>query len=145
MKRANDAIEACSAKASSSQPRAMTDALTGSTAAASCESRERDQSLLTTELAVRAMEQVRRLGATADRPLPADLATASGSGLDPHISLAGALFQVDRVAAVRQVDAARVRTLVEKLAFPPGSPLALDPVVNVLELNLALDQACSAP
>ncbi|MBE2213599.1 MAG: potassium-transporting ATPase subunit KdpC [Opitutaceae bacterium] len=97
------------------------------------------------ELAVRTADLVRRLGATADRPLPAELATASGSGLDPHISLAGALFQIDRVAAARQVDAARVRTLVEKLAFQPGGPLAPDPIVNVLELNLALDQACSAP
>lgn len=97
------------------------------------------------KLSARAEETVQRFGATAERPLPADLATASGSGLDPHISLAGALFQVDRIARARQVDAARVRTLAETLAFSPGGPLAPNKIVNVLELNLALDQASSAP
>lgn len=96
-------------------------------------------------LTAQAADAVRRFGASASRPLPTDLATASGSGLDPHISLAGALFQIDRVAAARHVDAAGIRTLVERLAFRPGGPLAPDPIVNVLELNLALDQAWSTP
>ncbi|MEI9943993.1 MAG: K(+)-transporting ATPase subunit C [Chitinophagaceae bacterium] len=69
--------------------------------------------------------------------IPADLVTASGSGLDPHISPASAYVQVRRVAAVRRIQEDKVRTLVEqhikKTAFGPS-------VVNVLQLNIALDQ-----
>jgi K+-transporting ATPase ATPase C chain len=80
-------------------------------------------------------------------PVPADMVTASGSGLDPHITLRNAIsvYQLDRVAAARagKRDVATVRTeitrLVEKQSFTPLGGLAGEPLVNVLELNLALD------
>jgi len=68
--------------------------------------------------------------------VPAELITASGSGLDPHLSPAGALVQVPRVARARKLDAARVQALVEQQI--ETNPVGPDRV-NVLKLNLALD------
>jgi K+-transporting ATPase ATPase C chain len=73
-------------------------------------------------------------------PVPVDLVTASGSGLDPDLSVAGALAQVSRVAAARGVPAERLRQLVQ--ANSKGRTLGFlgEPRVNVLVLNLALDR-----
>lgn len=92
------------------------------------------------DLAARAAETVARYGATADNPIPADLVAASGGGLDPHISLDGALYQAGRVAGARGLTEAEVRDLVTSLAHAPGGVFAPEPIVNVLQLNLALDR-----
>jgi K+-transporting ATPase ATPase C chain len=97
---------------------------------------------LSVELNRRVQAQVAALRAadpTNTSPIPVDLVTASASGLDPHISLAAALYQLPRVAQARGMDTAAVRAIIDR--FTEGRQLGLlgEVRVNVLELNLALD------
>jgi len=73
-------------------------------------------------------------------PIPADLVTASASGLDPDISLAAALYQIPRVARSRGLSENQVRSLVERYTEGRQFGFLGEPRVNVLELNLALDR-----
>jgi potassium-transporting ATPase KdpC subunit len=74
-------------------------------------------------------------------PVPIDLVTASGSGLDPDISPAAVLFQIPRVARERKIDEQRLQQLVMEHTRGRQFSIFGDPSVNVLELNLALDLA----
>jgi len=79
-------------------------------------------------------------GLSSDDPVPADAVTASGSGLDPHISLRNAELQIARVAKVRGIPSNRVSALVKQHTEGPDLGILGDSGVNVVRLNLALDE-----
>ena len=91
------------------------------------------------DLTKRASETVTQYGATAERPLPAELAAASGGGLDPHITEHAALYQAARIAVARNLSVDKVEDLVRSHSFVLGGFLNRERLVNVLEVNLALD------
>jgi K+-transporting ATPase ATPase C chain len=77
--------------------------------------------------------------------VPSEMVTASGGGMDPHIPPAGAVIQVARIAGARKVDANRVRELIAAHTETPTFGFLGRARVNVLELNLALDEAFGLP
>jgi potassium-transporting ATPase KdpC subunit len=85
------------------------------------------------------IDLLRSSDSTTALPIPVDLVTASGSGLDPHISVAAALYQSNRVARERNIPEAKVRALVRQCTDSRGLAVLGEPGVNVLRLNLALD------
>lgn len=91
------------------------------------------------EVRQRAMKTVATCGAEAARKLPADLASASGSGLDPDISFQAAMFQLPRVANARHLDPSEVEALVRRLASGNRPFWTCEGLVNVLQLNMELD------
>lgn len=78
-------------------------------------------------------------GATDASPLPADLATASGGGLDPHITLNAARYKAPGVAKARGIPVEEVLGLLDRQAVKTGGIFTPEPLVNVLEINMALD------
>lgn len=92
-----------------------------------------------TEAAKARLDALRAADPGNDAPVPADLVTSSGSGLDPHISLAAADFQIRRVARARGLPEERVRTLVRANTVDRDLAVLGEPGVNVMLLNLALD------
>jgi K+-transporting ATPase ATPase C chain len=86
------------------------------------------------------LERAEALKATAEGPAPVDLVTASGSGVDPHISPEAARYQAARVAAARKISVEQVKSLIERHVERSGEIIGAPPRVNVLKLNLALDE-----
>ena len=91
------------------------------------------------------VDKVRQENPDYQGPIPADMVTASASGLDPHISPASAQVQAARVAKARGIPVDQVNQLIAQHTEAPALGLIGDSRVNVLELNLALDQRFRVP
>jgi potassium-transporting ATPase KdpC subunit len=87
-----------------------------------------------------AAEQFRKDNPDFTGPIPADALTASGSGLDPHISVANALAQASRIASARKTDVGRIQHLIASVMEGRDLGFLGEPRVNVLALNLQLDR-----
>ncbi len=99
-----------------------------------------NKSPTSSDLTERAKQIIAQYGATEKNPLPPELAAASGGGLDPHITEHAALYQASRVATARGLPVERIRDLIARQAFEARGFLTPARLVNVLELNLALDE-----
>jgi K+-transporting ATPase ATPase C chain len=97
-------------------------------------------SALTDEIKGR-LDALKAAGTDMSQPVPVDLVTSSGSGLDPEISPAAAAYQIARVAKARKMQADAVQTLVDRYTSGRQFGIFGESRVNVLELNLALDAA----
>ncbi len=86
------------------------------------------------------VKMLQNAGPENKNPIPVDIVTASASGLDPHISVAGTLYQVPRVARARGVSQEQILRFVKENTTGRLGGVFGEPVVNVLQLNLALDQ-----
>lgn len=91
--------------------------------------------------AIRERAQAALPAMAAEGPVPRDMVTASGSGLDPHLTLEAAEYQAGRVAEARGASREKVLEILRENAFVPGMGLAEIPLVNVLNINIALDKA----
>jgi len=91
-------------------------------------------------LGERAVKILDRMSVGKANPLPADLVTASGSGMDPHITLKAAQYQVARVAEARGIPVRSVQAVLEHHVEKTGGFLTPEPLVNVLLVNIALDR-----
>jgi len=88
----------------------------------------------------RAKDMIKGLEMTDEKMIPADLITASGSGLDPYISLDAALFQVDRVSKKRDIPQSVLKQMLMSRAEHPYSFKWEAPIINVLSVNMELDR-----
>ncbi len=95
--------------------------------------------------AAAAAEKLRKENPEAAGPVPVELVTASGSGLDPHLSPEAAAWQAPRIARARGVSVERVRAVVDEYTEGRDVGVLGEPRVNVLLLNLALDRRFGAP
>ena len=111
----------------------------GYNAAASSGSNYGPANPLLIEIVQARIEALRAADPDHTAPIPVDLVTASGSGLDPHISVAAALYQVSRVTKARGLPAEDVLTLLNEHTEGRQFGFLGEPRINVLELNLALD------
>ncbi len=96
------------------------------------------------DAAKKRVADLRGVDSTNAQAIPVDLVTSSGSGLDPHISVAAAEYQINRVARYRHLAASRVQELVVEWTEGRQFGFLGEPRVNVLELNLALDRVQSS-
>ncbi len=88
----------------------------------------------------RARQIISHLGQAAGEKVPADLVTASGSGMDPNITLEAAKYQAQRVASARGLPVAALIKILNKYAKRPGGVFTPEPLVNVLFVNMTLDK-----
>jgi len=95
--------------------------------------------------AISNLERLKKENPEAASPVPAELVTASASGLDPHLSLEGALWQAPRVARIRGVAPERIEAVIRANLEGPDLGFLGEPRLNVLLLNLALDRQFGRP